>query len=112
MRKFMVLASVVAVVLAFGTYSAPAKADSFGIHVSGPGYHVDLGRAHHRHAYYGGHRSLGYGFYGNSCYGGGRTWHDTSHWDYHPGEFVRHRNHYHYVPGHLDYHHTGHWDHW
>jgi hypothetical protein len=25
---------------------------------------------------------------------------------------VRHRNHYHYVPGHYDFHDTGHWDHY
>ena len=38
------------------------------------------------------------------------TWHDTSHYDYHPGEYVPHGNHYDYVPGHWDYHRTGHWD--
>jgi hypothetical protein len=25
---------------------------------------------------------------------------------------VRHRNHFHYVPGHYDFHETGHWDHY
>ena len=40
----------------------------------------------------------------------GRVWHDTSHYDYHPGGFQRHRNHYHYVPGHYDFHRDGHWD--
>ncbi len=55
----------------------------------------------------------------NSYYGGftpyshrHRIWHDTSHYDYHPGGFERHRNHYHYVPGHYDFHQTGHWDHY
>ena len=37
-------------------------------------------------------------------------WHDTSHWDYHPPSYVRHYDHYDYVPGHWDFHRTGHWD--
>ncbi len=36
-------------------------------------------------------------------------YHDTSHYDYHPGGFQRHGNHYHYVPGHYDFHRSGHW---
>lgn len=44
-------------------------------------------------------------------WGGNAQWHDTTHLDYHPGEVVRHRNHYHYVPGHYDVHEEGHWDH-
>ncbi len=39
-----------------------------------------------------------------------QTWHDTSHYDYHPGGLQRHGNHFHYVPGHYDLHRTGHWD--
>ena len=35
-------------------------------------------------------------------------WHDTTHFDYHPGSFQRHRNHFHYVPGHYDIHRSGH----
>lgn len=62
-----------------------------------------------------GYRAPSLGHYGGNFrhYGyrhGGRTWHDTSHYDYHPGEYLRHRNHYHYVPGHYDFHQTGHWD--
>ncbi len=61
-----------------------------------------------------GHRNFGrHGFRNNYRWGYGRVhsvWHDTSHYDYHPGGYVRHRNHYHYVPGHYDYHRTGHWD--
>lgn len=38
-------------------------------------------------------------------------WHDTSHYDYHPGAYVPHGNHYHYIPGHYDWHRTGHWHH-
>ena len=36
-------------------------------------------------------------------------WHDTTHWDYHPGGFHRHGNHFHYVPGHYHLHRSGHW---
>ncbi|MFK7778587.1 MAG: hypothetical protein QM501_10835 [Gimesia sp.] len=56
------------------------------------------------------------GYYGTRSYNrtpyyNGRRhsyWHDTSHYDYHPGEYVRHGNHLHYQPGHYDYHQTGH----
>ena len=43
---------------------------------------------------------------------GGHVWHDTSHWDYHPGGYVDHGDHLHYYPGHYDFHHAGHWDHY
>jgi hypothetical protein len=39
------------------------------------------------------------------------SWHDTSHFDYHPGYFAPHGNHFHYVPGHYHFHQTGHY-HW
>ena len=39
------------------------------------------------------------------------TYHNTSHYDYHPGGFQQHGNHFHYVPGHYDFHQTGHY-HW
>ena len=78
-------------------------------------------------AYYGGGYGGGYGGYQNrgynAYYGGnqgglsiqyrqnyGPTWHNTSHYDYHPGGYQRHGNHYHYQPGHYDYHRSGHWD--
>jgi len=38
-----------------------------------------------------------------------RSWHDTSHYDYHPPARVRHGNHHHVIPGHYDLHRTGHW---
>jgi hypothetical protein len=37
------------------------------------------------------------------------VWHNTSHWDYHPGGYVAHYDHFDYVPGHYHFHHTGHW---
>ena len=39
------------------------------------------------------------------------VWHDTSHWDYHPGEWVWDGCEWVYVPGHWDYHRTGHFHH-
>ena len=50
--------------------------------------------------------SSGYGGHGH------RTWHDTSHYDYHAPSLVPHRGHYDYVPGHYHRHQTGHWDHY
>jgi hypothetical protein len=90
-----------------GLASNEAKAGDFGFHISGPGYHVDFGRPHYGHRYVG--HSVGYLGWGG--WNGGHSWHDTSHWDYHPGEWVRHGHHFHYVPGHYDYHTDGHWDH-
>jgi hypothetical protein len=93
---------------------------SQGVHIGGRGMHLDIGNPH---GYYGGSRGQ-YGYYGrypsqayhhnayhHSHWGGGHLWHDTSHWDYHPGEYYRHYNHYHYMPGHYDFHREGHWDH-
>lgn len=45
----------------------------------------------------------------NSYYRGGPVWHDTTHYDYHPGGYVPHGNHLHYVPGHYDLHQSGHY---
>lgn len=56
----------------------------------------------------------GYGYGYNSCYspwyggGYGPSWHDTSHLHWHSGGYVPHGNHFDYVPGHFDVHHTGH----
>jgi hypothetical protein len=109
MKRFMILTVALVTAFAFASWDAPAaKAGDFGLHFAGPGYHVDIGRTHHRRAYRSGNRTLGYGRPG--YYGGHHHWHDTSHYDYHPGELVRHRNHYHYVPGHYDFHETGHYD--
>lgn len=70
--------------------------------------------------------SYGYGSYGGGNYqvspypggnfGGGYyppatvpTYHNTTHFDYHPAQYVPHGNHYHYTPAHYDLHRTGHW---
>lgn len=71
------------------------------------------------YGYYGGHGvQRGYGYPGYStypsvspgCYSAPR-WHDTTHYDWHPGGWQRHGNHFDYVPGHYDLHRTGHWHH-
>ena len=82
------------------------------------GIHFSFGGGHHLdgHGYYGGHGGHGHsGYYQGYAplyrYHSYPRWHDTSHYDYHPGGFVPHGNHYHYVPGHYDSHQTGHWHH-
>jgi hypothetical protein len=85
------------------------EASAQGFHFGGGGVHVDVGYPHGGYSYHPRSRfvySRGYG-----CYPRHSHWHDTTHYDYHPGEFVRHRGHYHYNPGHYDLHVDGHWDH-
>jgi hypothetical protein len=58
--------------------------------------------------------SRGIGFGGSGIglsvgFGRAPVWHDTSHLHYPPGGVVRHRNHFHGVPGHYDVHRSGHW---
>lgn len=105
--KRLIIASVAVVgmlLVTAGTSNAGVRF-SFG----GGGYHS--GHNHYGHGYRGGYGG-GYGYaptyrYYNSY----PQWHNTSHYDYHPPSLQRHRNHYHYVPGHYDYHQTGHWHH-
>lgn len=94
--------------------SAPAKsADAADFHIQTRGFHLDVGNPHYGHShyrsYYGGPysygRSTGYRGYSHSRY------HDTSHYDYHPGYYQRHYDHYDYVPGHYHYHRSGHYHH-
>ncbi len=93
-KKLALALAVVASVGLWGASQAQAAPWGFGIQI-GP-----------RYGYSGGH----YGGYGHRSHRGHYDWHDTSHYDYHPGGFQRHNNHYHYVPGHYDYHRSGHWD--
>ncbi len=59
---------------------------------------------------YSGYHGAGYSGYPSNRGYGHRTWHDTSHLDYHQPALVPHRGHLDYVPGHYDVHRTGHWD--
>lgn len=96
------LLAAVAIVAGFGLAVGSAEAGGVQFYL-GSGY-GGYGCRAPSYNYYGGN-------FGNYSYQrSGRVWHDTSHFDYHPGEYVRHRNHYHYQPGHYDFHSTGHWD--
>lgn len=117
------LLSVVAFLTLLLAGSVTSEARAQGFHFGGGGVHIDVGNPH---SYYGNYGTYygGWGGYGGGCgygrypynafyggWGGGHAhWHDTTHYDYHPGEFVRHRNHFHHVPGHYDLHEEGHWD--
>lgn len=84
----------------------PQATEAGGIHLrfgsSYRGHHGGHGlHGHHGHGVYGRLPSYHYPSY--------PRWHDTTHYDWHPGGFYRHRNHYHYVPGHYDLHRDGHW---
>ncbi len=103
MKKLMI-ASVVVAGLALSGETSTAEAANFGIHFGHGGVHfghggvhVDIGHRYHGHRYHG-HR------------GGHYDWHDTSHFDYVPGRYRRHGNHYHYTPGRYYYHRSGHYD--
>ncbi|HEX6987798.1 MAG TPA: hypothetical protein VF170_20625 [Planctomycetaceae bacterium] len=81
------------------------------------GYRYDSGRyGHYDHhdGHHDGYRGSRYdGYRGarrfSSPHAGYRTWHDTSHYDYHPTTVVPHGNHYDVIPGHYHYHRSGHW---
>ena len=78
---------IVAVAVSFGLGSlGTSQAQAVGFHFRGGGVHVDVGHVQHR-----------------NYYGGRHFYHNTSHYDYHPGRYVRHRSHY-------DYHRTGYYD--
>jgi hypothetical protein len=106
MKKYILTAAVALSALVFVNASA-STAEAQGVHIRSRGVHVDIG-APHRHRHRGRPRHSAYRWGG---WGGHAHWHDTTHLDYHPGEFVPHYDHYHYVPGHFDVHRTGHWDH-
>lgn len=84
-----------------GGYSSPRLSVSVGYGNYGGYQSQNFGfSGHHGHSDYG----------GNHRFGGYRTWHDTSHLDYHAPSAVRHHGHIDYIPGHYDVHRTGHWD--
>jgi hypothetical protein len=85
-----------------------------GTYVGGGGGIPLHGGGIHGGGFHGGGIHQGGGFYGGGVGGWiqpADTWHDTSHWDYHPTEYVPHGNHLHAIPGHYDWHQAGHVDH-
>ena len=101
--KSILLASAAAVgLIGFGTDSAEAQ---WGYR-SGHSH-----RGYDSHDYRGDYRSRGYDtHYRGGYYRPHYHWHDTSHYDWHAPSIQRHGNHYHYTPGHYDFHRDGHWD--
>jgi hypothetical protein len=65
------------------------------------------------HEPHGGHNHGGHNHGGGISigWGGYPTFHNTSHYHYHPATLQQHGNHFHVIPGHYDLHQTGHW-HW
>jgi hypothetical protein len=98
-------------VVAVATLSSASVASAQHGHVGpaycGPSYCGSSYCQGYNQTYYGSHSS-GYRAYSRYAR---PTWHDTSHYDYHPGSYQPHGNHYDYVPGHYDLHSTGHM-HW
>lgn len=84
--KKIIIACVIIASFSLANQTSTVEAARFRFHFGGGGVRVGVGHGHH----------------------GG--WHNTSHYDWHPGYYRRHRNHYHYMPGHYDYHRTGHWN--
>jgi hypothetical protein len=92
----------------------------FGISTGNYGYGSSFNRGYNQrslgHNSYYGARSYGAGRYGVGNHGAqnyrhGRSYHDTTHLDYHPPQLIPHGNHYDVQPGHYDVHRTGHWHH-
>ena len=94
----------------YGGYSSPRLSVSVGYRNVGTYPRQNYGYSGSNSGFGGYNQGVGYGVY--TTYGGGihRTWHNTSHLDYHAPSLVPHRGHFDYVPGHYDVHRTGHWD--
>ena len=91
-----------------GGYSSPRFSVSVGYGNYG-GYPVqNFGNTGFDSGFSGHNGFSGYGI--NRVQRGHRTWHDTSHFDYHGPSLVPHGDHLDYTPGHYDLHRTGHWD--
>lgn len=121
----VVIVTLAALVLTAGTSAANAQ-------VWGHGYSGGISLGHG--AYYGSHSGYQGGLYSGVGVSTGLApryysphnsvqtyvspgirvirprWHDTTHLDYHAPSLYRHGSHYHFVPGHYDVHHTGHYD--
>ena len=91
-----------------GGYGGGHGYSGYSVGYRGAGISVNVGRAYGGYGGYG--RGVSLNSYRPSHYRS-PAWHNTSHYDYHPGEYRRHGNHVDYRPGHYDFHRTGHWDH-
>ncbi len=116
MKKFLWAIAAMAI-LAAGGAAAEAQHGAWGGHYSYNRGFYGGGYGGARISFYSGGRGLpgvyygrGGGHHGHHGHGHSR-WHDTSHYDFHPGGYQRHYDHYDYVPPHYDWHQDGHWDH-
>lgn len=104
MKKILLAAIAVAglTFLTGNTAEAGHRHRGVQIGIGGPGWGIGFrsGHRHHRHIRSPWRRGHRHGWY-----------HNTGHFDYHPPSWQRHGNHFDYVPGHYDYHDTGHWHH-
>jgi len=114
MKRAMLVCAAVGALSLLGASAAEAGGYRIGFNFGGHGNHYGHGH-HYGHRNYGYNRGYQRGYFSGGYYGSPRSshfgrsyYHDTSHYDYHPGTYVPHGNHLHYVPGHYDYHRTGH----
>ena len=117
--------SLVRAGLMFAGDTPTAEAGNGFFRIGGGGVQLSIGgNRQYSHGYQSYRPSYGYNSYRPSYgvgigshssnfghgYSGG-YYHDTSHYDYHPTEIIRHGNHYDVQPGHYDLHQTGHYHH-
>jgi hypothetical protein len=101
MSRILVFAALTLGLSSVGTTSAEAGGRWYGRF---GGHQVQ----HNSH--WGGHAHRSHYAPSYSPWSYGPRWHDTSHLDYHGPSLQPHGNHFDYVPGHYDVHHSGHWD--
>ncbi|NND99419.1 MAG: hypothetical protein HKN47_19035 [Pirellulaceae bacterium] len=111
LTKWM-LAPALAAAFLFAADTTSAQAQGFHMSLGGGscgGYGGGFYAPTRSHFGYGAAFSSGryHSFYGHR----GPRYHDTSHYDWHPTEIRRHGNHFDVIPGHYDFHRTGHWHH-
>ncbi len=105
MKKLTLAFAAVAAIALMSLAADPAKAAGFGWYFSsGPSYQTYYNPTP---IYY----NSGFGQGGFHDDHHADDWHDTSHLHYRPARFLRHGNHFDYVPGRYEIHRTGHWDH-
>jgi hypothetical protein len=119
MTKFTLSFAALAALTLVAADANPARAGhpfpGFGLHFGGRNVHFDVGNPHgNAYRQPAPYRAVPpyYPPQHYAAYRGGYhyDWHDTSHYDYHPPQIVRHGNHFDYLEGHYDFHPEGHYD--
>ena len=87
------------------------RVGGLSISVGHRGYRSSYSRVPSYRSHYGHGIRSSHGYGGYRSHFGHVFYHDTSHYDYHPTEIIRHGNHYDVMPGHYDFHRTGHYHH-